>query len=90
MIQALLQTIANLGIDAEAINKAFNSIINTIKTGDLSSIEGLMGVFRGVISAITGTSATDISMVSTALVTSVLEVLSSAGTSGVLSNITGA
>ena len=90
MLQALLQTIANLGFDSEAVNDSFNNILNTIKSGDTSSIDGLMGIFRGVISAVTGVPTADVSMVATALVTSVLEVLSNAGTSSVLTTITGA
>ncbi len=90
MLQALIQTIANLGFDSEAVNDSFNKIINTIKSGDTSSVDGIMGIFRDVISVVTGTSAADVSMIAGALATSVLEVLSNAGTSGVLSTITGA
>lgn len=90
MLSALLQTIANLGFDASAISNAFNAIIATVQTGDASSLEGLTGIFTGILSVITGLSAADISTVITSLVSSVIEVLSNDAASSVLSTITGA
>lgn len=90
MLQALLQTIANLGFDAQAVNNSFNNVMSTIRTGDTGSLGGLMGIFQGVISAVTGVNANDVSLIASSVITSVMEMLSNAGTSGVLSTITGA
>ncbi len=90
MLQALLQTIANLGLDSETVNQTFNNILSTIRSGDTSSVDGVMGVFRGLLSVVTGVDATDVSMIVASVVTSMLQVLSNAGASNVLSTITGA
>lgn len=90
MLSALLQTIANLGFDASAVSNAFNAIIATVQNGDVSSLEGLSGIFTGILSVITGLSAADISTVISSLVSSVIEVLSNDAASSVLSTITGA
>lgn len=90
MLSALLQTIANLGFDASAITNAFNSIIATVQGGDTSSLEGLTGIFTGILSVITGLSAADITTVISSLVSSVIELLSNDAASSVLSTITGA
>ncbi len=90
MLQALIQTLANLGFDATAINSAFNAVIATIQAGDTKSLEGLSGIATGILSIFTGVSATDISSVIGSLITGVIDVLSSSGASSVLSTITGA
>lgn len=90
MLSALLQTIANLGFDASAITNAFNSIIATVQAGDTGSLEGLNGIFTGILSVITGLSAADITTVISSLISSVIEVLSNDAASSVLSTITGA
>ena len=90
MLQALLQTIANLGFDAETVNSAFNNILTTIRSGDTSSLSGVMGIFRGLVSVLTGADAADVSLIANSLVTGVMEVLSSASATTVFSTITGA
>ncbi|MBQ9507522.1 MAG: hypothetical protein IJR51_10235 [Clostridia bacterium] len=90
MLQALLQTIANLGFDAQAVNTSFNSILDTIKTGDTGSLDGIIGIFKGVLSVVTGMDAAELSLIASSLATSVLGMLSDAGASSVLTTITGA
>lgn len=90
MLSALLQTIANLGFDASAVSNAFNAIMATVQAGDTSSLEGLGGIFTGILSIITGLSSADISTVINALVSSIIELLSSDSATSVLSTITGA
>ena len=90
MLNALLQTIANLGLDASAVNAAFNQALAAIRGGDTTSLAGLGNIFTGVISAFTGASAADISAVLSTLITSVIEMLGNSTTSAFLSNITGA
>lgn len=90
MLNTLIQTIANLGFDAEAITTAFNNVIDTIRNGDMSSIQGLSDIFTGIISALTGASAADINAILSSLITSVIAILSDDVTSSVLSTITGA
>ncbi len=90
MLNTLIQTIANLGFDAEAITSAFNRVIDTIRNGDMSSIQGLSDIFTGIISALTGASAADINAILSSLITSVIAILSDDVTSSVLSTITGA
>ena len=90
MLQTLIQTIANLGFDAHAVEATFNEIIATIQTGDMSSLEGIGNVLSGILSIFTGINATDISVVISSLVSSVVELLSNEATSSVLSTITGA
>lgn len=90
MLNALLQTIANLGFDASAINNAFNQALTAIRGGDVSSLSGLGSIFTGIISAFTGASISDVSTVLSTLVASVIEILGNDTTSAILSNITGA
>lgn len=89
MLNALLQTIANLGMDGTAINDAFNRALATIRGGDATSLSGLGSIFTNLISIFTGASSTDVSTVLAALITSVIEMLGSDATTAVLSNITG-
>ena len=90
MLSALLQTIANLGFDAQAVSNAFNSIVDAVKTGDTSSLQGLVGIFKGIVAAVTGASTADVSLALSSLITSVIEMLSNPNSSTVLSTITGA
>ena len=90
MLQTLIQTIANLGFDAQTVEATFNEIIATIQTGDMSSLEGVGNVLSGILSIFTGINAGDISVVILSLVSSVVELLSNDATSSVLSTITGA
>ena len=90
MLQTLIQTIANLGFDAQAVEATFNEIIATIQAGDMSSLEGIGNVLSGILSIFTGINAADISVVISSLVSSVVELLSNDATSSVLSTITGA
>lgn len=90
MLQALLQTLSNLGFDSGSVNNSFNEVLNTIRSGDMSSLDGIFGVFNGVISAVTGLDAADVSMIIASLITGIVEVLSNVGGSGLLSTITGA
>lgn len=90
MLNTLIQTIANLGFDSDAITAAFVKAIETIKMGDLSSLSGVSDVFTGILSAFTGASAADISAIISSLVSSVVAILSDDATSSVLSTITGA
>ena len=85
MLQALIQTLANLGFDSDAINNSFNAAIATVRAGDTKSLEGLGNIATGILSVFT-----DISSVIASLVTGVIDVLSSSGASTVLSTITGA
>ncbi len=90
MLNALIQTIANLGFDSAAITEAFNKVIQTIQNGDMSSLAGIMDVFTGIVAALTGASAADISAIISSLVSSVVAILSDDTTNSVLSTITGA
>lgn len=90
MLNTLIQTIANLGFDSTAISEAFNRVIETIKMGDTSSVAGIMDVFTGVVAAVTGASAADISAIITSLIESVVAILSDDATNSILSIITGA
>lgn len=90
MLNTLIQTIANLGFDAEAITEAFNRVMETIQMGDISSLAGIADIFTGILSAFTGISAADMSAILTSLVSSVVAILSDDATSSVLSTITGA
>ncbi len=90
MLSALLQTIANLGFDAQAVNNAFQSIMDSIQTGDKSSLTGLVGIFKGILAAITGADAADISLILNSLATSVIGLLSNPNSTSVLTTITGA
>ncbi len=90
MLQALLQTIANLGFDSEAINNSFNGIMSAVNGGDTGSLGGLINIFKGIVSAVTGADTGEVSLIASSIITSVLDMLSNAGTSGVLTTITGA
>ncbi len=90
MLQTLIQTIANLGFDAQAVEATFNEIITTIQTGDMTSLEGLGNILSGLLSIFTGINAGDISVVISSLVSSVVELLSNDATSSFLTTITGA
>ncbi|MBQ2760023.1 MAG: hypothetical protein IKJ88_08205 [Clostridia bacterium] len=90
MLQTLIQTIANLGFDAQAVEATFNEIIATIQTGDMTSLEGVGNVLSGLLSIFTGINAGDISVVISSLVSSVVELLSNDATSSFLTTITGA
>ena len=90
MLNTLIQTIANLGFDANAITEAFNKVIATIQNGDTSSISGLMDIFTGIVASLTGLSAADISAIISSLVSSVVEILSDDSISNIMSTITGA
>ena len=90
MLNTLIQTIANLGFDANAITVAFNNVIETIRNGDMSSMKGISDVFTGIIAALTGATAADISAILSSLINSVVAILSDDATSSVLSTITGA
>lgn len=90
MLQTLIQTIANLGFDAQAVEATFNQIITTIQTGDMSTLEGLGNILSGILSIFTGISAGDISAVISSLVSSIVELLSNDATSSFLTTITGA
>lgn len=90
MLNTLIQTIANLGFDSTAITDAFNRVLDTIKMGDTSSISGIMDIFTGIVAAVTGASASDISAIITSLIESVVTILSDDATNSILSVITGA
>ncbi len=90
MLNTLIQTIANLGFDSEAISAAFNNVIETIRNGDLSSMQGISDIFTGIIAALTGATAGDINAILSSLITSIISILSDDATSSVLSTITGA
>ena len=90
MLNTLIQTIANLGFDSEAITVAFNNVIETIRNGDMSSMQGISDIFTGVIAALTGASAADINAILSSLINSVVAILSDDTTNSVLSTITGA
>lgn len=90
MLNTLIQTIANLGFDANAITAAFVKAIEAIQMGDTSSLAGIADIFAGVLSAFTGASSADITAIISSLVSSVVAILSDDATSSVLSTITGA
>lgn len=90
MLSALLQTIANLGIDVTKINETFNGIVNTIAGGDISSVSGINDIMTGMISVFTGLPAGDITTILQSLIQSVAEVLSNDASNNILSAITGA
>ena len=90
MLNTLIQTIANLGFDANAITAAFNRVIATIQQGDTSSLSGIMDIFTGVVSGFTGLDAADIGAVVSSLVSSIVAILSDDSTTSVFSTITGA
>ena len=90
MLNTLIQTIANLGFDSQAITDAFNGVINTIRNGDISSVQGISDVFTGVLASLAGVTAGDISAVISSLTSSIVAILSDDATGSVLSIITGA
>ncbi len=90
MLNTLIQTIANLGFDANAITAAFVKAIEAIQMGDMSSLAGITDMFAGILAAFTGVSSADITAIISSLVSSVIAILSDDATSSVLSTITGA
>lgn len=90
MLNTLIQTIANLGFDENAITSAFNRVIEAIQQGDTSSLSGIMDIFTGVVSGFTGLDAADISAVISSLISGVVAILSDESTNSILSTITGA
>ena len=76
MLNALIQTVANLGFDASAITKALINVFETIQNGDLSSMQGIGDLFSGLISAVTGISSGDISALFPALLDAITAMLS--------------
>ena len=87
MLQALLQTIANLGFSSGSVNETFNAVLAAVQAGDTGTLGSLL---KGVVSAVTGVDSADVGLVASSILMSVMEMLSSAGTSGVLTTITGA
>ena len=75
MLNALIQTAANLGLDSSAISDALSKVLTTIQNGDLSSLQGIVDTFSGVVSAITGIDAGSISAIIPAILESVLELI---------------
>ena len=90
MLSALLQTIANLGLDGSAINAAFNAVFNAVRAGDLSSVQRAGGLLSGLFSLVNGVSAGEAGSLAGALLVSVMRMLQSVGASSVFSVITGA
>ncbi|MBQ6419458.1 MAG: hypothetical protein IJK02_00130 [Clostridia bacterium] len=90
MLDALLQTIANLGFDAQSINQAFNGILAALRSGDLNILDGLSGFFRGFFSMFGGADGQSVSLIIVSLVNSIAEVLANANASSVFSTIIGA
>ena len=76
MLNALIQTVANLGFDSSAITKALINVFETIQSGDLSSLQGVADLFTGLISAVTGISAGDIGALLPALLDAITAMLS--------------
>lgn len=90
MLDALLQTIANLGFDAESINQAFSGILSTLRSGDLHVLDGISGLFKGVLSMLGGLQGQDLSLLIASLVNSVAQILANVNASSVFSTIIGA
>lgn len=90
MLQALLQTLANLGFSISNLNESFNIAIETIKNGDRSSLDGLTGIFTGFVSSFTGLSDTDVAAILSSLLTSIFEMLTNGDSVSLISSITGA
>ena len=76
MLNALIQTVANLGFDSDAITMALIKVFEAIQGGDLSSAQGIVELFSGLISAVTGISAADISAIIPVVFESILAMLS--------------
>ena len=90
MLSALLQTVANLGLDGSVINAAFNAVLEAVRGGDLSSVEGAGGLLSGLFSLVNGVTAGEAGSLAAALLIGVLRMLQSVGASSVFSVITGA
>lgn len=75
MLNALIQTAANLGLDSTAISDALSRVFTTIQNGDLTSLQGIVDTFSGVVSAITGIDAGSISAVIPAILESIIELI---------------
>ncbi len=90
MLSALLQTIANLGLDGGVINRAFNVVLEAVRNGSLSSVGGVGDVFSSVFSLFSGVTAGEAGSLVGALLAGVMEMLSNVNSSSVLSVITGA
>lgn len=89
MLSALLQTIANLGLDGGAINSAFSAVFDAVKAGDLSAVEGVGGLVSGLFSLFTGVSAGEAGSVAGAILMGVVDMLRSVSASSIFSAITG-
>lgn len=89
MLSALLQTIANLGFDVSAVNRAFNEILEAVNAGQTQLLDGVSDLFGGVFAFLPGHSEA-IGSVAGALLSSVLDLFAAAGNSSVLHMITGA
>ena len=90
MLSALLQTIANLGLDDGVINAAFNAVLEAVRSGDLSAVRGEGGLFSSAFSLLTGVTAGEAGSVAGALLAGVMQLLSNVNASSVFSVITGA
>ena len=76
MLNALIQTAANLGFDSTGISNALSNVLAAIQNGDLSSLQGVLDLFSGVVSAITGIGAEEISVIIPALLEGIIELIS--------------
>ena len=75
MLNALIQTAANLGFDSTGISNALSNVLAAIQNGDLSSLQGVLDLFSGVVSAITGIGAEEISVIIPALLEGIIELI---------------
>ncbi len=89
MLDSLLQTISNLGIDTETINRAFSEIFHAVADGRSEVLSGLKSLFGGIASFFPQTSG-GFSALAGALLGSILDLLGNAGASSVFHTITGA
>lgn len=89
MLSALLQTVANLGLDVSAIDRAFNEIFHAVSSGNTELLGGLKTLFGGAFSLFSGKTG-GTGAVAAALLSSVLDMLANAGASSILRTITGA
>ena len=89
MLSALLQTIANLGFDVSAINRAFNEIFHAVTSGQTELLGDLRNLLGGAFPLLSGNTA-GLSSIAGALLNSILDLLSNAGTSTIIRTITGA
>lgn len=90
MLQALLQTLANLGFSVSNLNESFNVALDTIRNGDKSTLDGVAGIFTGVVSSFTGLSDTDVAAILSSLLTSIFDMLTNGDSASLISSITGA